>query len=375
MGRGIWQAGHLISAVCLFAVCPGGFTQNAAKPRCIALEPKSGNTTPGTTVRVLGEGFSSETVVYFGGLEARGTRFIDPNTLEVITPYLRPGEYQLQLKSEEAIIRSDVTFRVSPSTVDIQVDRALTLAGHGQTADAIALLKQISEANPDPQVRAFSHYQIGQVYYAEGDLWRWGGETASVFDPTAGRAIQTWWRYRLSYDLSTYLLPIESDPDTPLRLIDGTVENDVTQDPEPRFFRGLLNARFGNPPKAKADCDYILMREPHNPSYRALAAYVAALRGDKTALQSFTGQKISDPRALGLLGEAAYLSGDTAEAHVWWEQAAKIDSSGASLAYWAGKKHLARGQSRVAESLLSECVVMAPESKEAKEARELLAKM
>jgi hypothetical protein len=74
-----------------------------------------------------------------------------------------------------------------------------------------------------------------------------------------------------------------------------------------------------------------------------------------------------------MLGQAAYLSGDVQGAQKWWVLEAKVYPLGASLAYWAGKKHLARGQQRVAAALLTECTVMASNSKEAKEAKELLA--
>ncbi len=48
---------------------------------------------------------------------------------------------------------------------------------------------------------------------------------------------------------------------------------------------------------------------------------------------------------------------------------------GASLAYLAGKKHFVRGQRRVAMALLTECSVMAPAGKEAKEVEELLVEL
>ncbi len=147
----------------------------------------------------------------------------------------------------------------------------------------------------------------------------------------------------------------------------------ASRSPEPRFFRSLLNARYGNLQKAKTDATFILKSEPNNPSYRALAAYIAALSGDKAWLQSFDGQTITDSRALGLLGEAAYLIGDHSSARSWWAEEAKTYPLGASLAYWAGKKHLVHGQRRVAEALLEECVTMATNSKQAKEAEDLLA--
>jgi hypothetical protein len=104
-----------------------------------------------------------------------------------------------------------------------------------------------------------------------------------------------------------------------------------------------------------------------------LAAYIAVLDGRKTLLPSFARETITDARALSLLGETAYLSGDLCAAKSWWTQSARVYPLGASLAYLAGKKHLARGQERVAEALLTECTTMAPNGKEAMEAKDLLA--
>jgi tetratricopeptide (TPR) repeat protein len=375
MGQGIRSLRCLALSLALIAPSLQAMAQQVSKLQLTAVEPKTGTTTPGSKVRVYGQDFSTDAVVYFGGLEVREVKFVDPSTLEVVTPYLRPGSYQLQLKSGEITVRSDVTFSVIPSAVDSEIDRAIALAAQGQRDAAISLLTSVSDTYGDPQVRAFAHHQIGQIYFAQGDLWRWGGEAAAVFDPEAGRAVQTSWQYGLSYDKSTYLLPIESDADTPLKLADWTVQYDVTQDPEPRFFRGLVNARFGNLTTAEADCDFILSQEPTNSSYRALAAFIAVLNGHKTALQSFSDEMINDGRALSLLGEAAYLSGDLAGAQSWWAMEATAYPLGASLAYLAGKKHFVRGQRRVAMALLTECTVMAPAGKEAKEAEQLLVEL
>jgi len=341
-------------------------------PQIVAVEPKTGITTPGSRVTVYGTSFSPDAVVYFGGLQVRETKFIGPTALEVVTPYLRPGDYQLQLKFGEATFRSEVTFKALPSKVDSEIDRAVVLAGKGATATAISILTSIAKTNSDYQVRAYAHYRTAQVYFEQGDLWRWGGEAAGIFGPEAGMAVQTSWQYRLSYAQSVYLLPIDSDPDTPVKLARFAVENDVTQNPEPLFFRSLLTARFGDLQKAKVDSDFILKLEPGNASYRALAAYIAMLGGDKSGLEALSGETTRDARALSLLGEAAYLSGDAEGAQRWWTVAAKEYPLGAGLACMAGKKHLARGQQRISTALLNECITMAPDSSEAKEAKELL---
>lgn len=342
----------------------------------VAISPEKGVTTPGSKVLLSGSGFSPDASVYFGGLQARDARFVSPSSLEVVTPYLRPGTYQILLKCRGTTFRSNVSFTVLPAKIDSDFDRASAFAEKRQTSAAIEILSVIAMTNSDYQVRAFAHYQAALSYFAEGDWWRWGGEAFGIFDDSdkSGDAVQTSWRYRLILNQSEYFLPVNNDPDQDLKLADFTVEKDVTENPEPRFFRGLVNARYGNLEKAKTDCGFILLQEPSNPAYRALAAYVAVLSGDPTQLRSLAGENITEARALSLLGEAAYLSGDVAGARQWWGLAAKAYPLGAGLAYLAGKRHLARGQRRVAEALLAECVTMAPDSKEAKEAKDLLGK-
>src|SRR5437016_2516218 len=266
--------------------------QQPSVPEFIAVEPKTGVTTPGTKVMVYGSGFSLDSVVYFGGLEARETKFLSSSMIEVVTPYLRPGAYQLQLKSGEVTVRSEVSFTATPSPIDSEIDRAVTLAGQRQAPAAIAILQNIAKTSSDYQVRAFAHYQSGQVYFALGDWWRWGGEVGGIFETEAGRAPQTSWQYRLAYDESVYLLPIDSDPETALRLADWTVKYDVTDNPEPRFFRALVNARYGHLVKAKTDSDSILKLEPDNQSYQALAAYIAVLSREKRQLRSISRESI-----------------------------------------------------------------------------------
>lgn len=351
-----------------------GAVRAADSPQVTAVSPDAGITTPGSTVAIRGNGFSSDAVVFFDGFQARETHFVSPSTLDVVTPYLRPGLHNIQLKTAGATISTEVGFTALPSEVDSQIDRAIAI-GQKQVAPAIDILAGITKTSKDYQVRAFAHFQAAQIYFAHGDWWQWRAEAFGIFDDAdkSGRAVQTSWRYRLAIDQSDYLLDVNPDPQHDIVVADWTVQYDVTQNPEPRFFKSLVNARYGELAKAKTDSDFILKREPSNPSYRALAAYIAVLTGDKTQLQSFSGDSITDGRALGLLGEAAYLSGDLQRAQQWWAQEARVYPPGSSLAYWAGKKHIARGHQRVAAALLTECTTMAPRSKEAKEAKDLLA--
>ncbi len=169
------------------------------------------------------------------------------------------------------------------------------------------------------------------------------------------------------------MLPTSNQPDHDLVLADWVVKKDVTGNPEPRFHRSLVNARYGNLDKARADCNYILRVDPTNASYRALSAYINVLKGDHEGLRSFDHETITDPRALALLGEAEFLSGNTVDARAWWGEEAKLFPKRGSLALWLAKKHLIRGQNRIARSLLAECVAIDPASQEAKEATALLA--
>ena len=376
MKKGLAYRGCFV--VLLFAGITGlSLAQQAEGPKVTAIEPKGGVTTPGAKVTVYGAGFSPDAEVYFGGLAVRETKFVSSSTLEVVTPYLRPGTHEVQLKSAGAAVRSEISFAVSPGPVDHEIDRAVAQADSGRVESAIAILKAIAESHSDYQVRALAHYQAAQVYFSKGDWWRWAGEASSVYDDSdkAGRAVQTFWRYRLALQLVDYLLPTGSTVEGDLKSADWTVSYDITENPKPRFYRGLFNARYGNLDKAKIDRDFILSHDPDNPSYRALAAYIAVLSGEKATFRPFSSETTTDARALALMGEAGYLSGDSAGAHGFWKQAAKIDPRGASLAFWAGKKHVALGQKQIAESLLTECIVMAPDSKDAEEAKELLAKI
>jgi tetratricopeptide (TPR) repeat protein len=362
----------LIGILGLVVACSQSVVSQSPGPIISSLEPKAGVTTPGTRVTIRGEGLSKNILVYFDGLETRDVKLIDANTLEVATPFLRPGLYRIWLKSGETAVGSDLFFTAMPSPVDTDFDNAEMLVHQGHYADAVTILASVSKINPDPQVRAFAHYQAGQIYLAQGDLWRWGGEAAAIFDPAAGAAVQTSWRYRLSADQSDYFLPTSNDPDHDSTAADWTVNYDVTDNPEPRFYRALVNSRYGNLQSVKADIDFILQQQPDNPSYRALAAYVQALKGDPTTLKSLSGATISDTRALSLLGQAAFLSGDSTNARYWWAQESKAGTLPATLDYMAGKKHLARGQQRVATALLTECTVVAPASEEARKSSELL---
>jgi tetratricopeptide (TPR) repeat protein len=257
--------------------------------------------------------------------------------------------------------------------IDAEIDRAEKLVSEGQLDAAIPIFNAIGKSNSDYQVRAYAYYRSAESYLRKGDYWRAAGAAAQIWDSRAGISIQTCWQYRLLSDKMSYFLSESNDHKTPLRLVDFTVEKDITGNPEPRFFRALLNARYGDLIKAKADVDFILKSNPNNPSYRALAAYVSVLAGDDSQLWEFRGQEPKDPRALSLLGQAAFIAGDNKAAQNWWAQEAKIDTLEAKLAYWAGEMHLRYEQKRVATALLAESSAILPSSKEGLDAARLLA--
>lgn len=194
-----------------------------------------------------------------------------------------------------------------------------------------------------------------------------------IWDKKVSMGVQTSWRYRLLSAETDYSISESNDQDTDLRIANSSVKMDVTENPELRFWRALVNARFGKMEQAKADLKFILEAEPENPSYRALAAYIGVLAGDKMQLEAFRGQQVSDARALGLLGQATYIIGDHDGAQVWWAAEGKIGVAEAKLDCGAGRKHVEYGQTRVGIALIAECANVMPDTREGKEAKQQLA--
>ena len=347
--------------------------QQAPPPKITAIEPGSAITTPGAKIMVAGANLSSDSVVYFGGIQARETNFLNSSVLQITTPYLRPGTYKVDLKANGVVIHPDVTFTALPAAADSDLDRAEALVAKKQTAAAISVLISIAASDPDYDVRAFAHYRVAQLYLAQGDYWQGGGEAGLIWDAKVSMGVQTSWQYRLLYDETAYALSQSSDHETDFRLADGSVKMDVTDNPEPRFWRALLSARFSKMEQAKSDLKFILAAEPENSSYLALAAYIGVLTGDKTQLEDFRGREVTDARALRLLGQAAFISGDQGSAHLWWTTGARINAVWAKLDYFAGQKHTKYGQTLVGTALIAECATVVPDSREGKDAKQQLA--
>lgn len=349
-------------------------TQQPEPPQVTAVEPSSVVTTPGTKVMVSGAHFSPDSTVYFGGLQAREITFVNPSALQAVTPFLRPGTYELALKSGEAIIHSDVDFIALAAPVDSNLDLAEGLAAKGQADAAIAIFTSIATRHPDYDVRAYAHYRGGKLYLGQGNYMEAGVQSGLIWDKKVSRGVQSSWRYRLLSDETAYSISESNDQDTDFVASDWAVKWDITENPEPRFWRALISARFGKMQQAKADLQFVLAAEPENQSYRVLAAYIGVLAGDKPSLDAFGGgQQLKDPRALSLLGQAAYMTGDYGGAQAWWAAQAKISAVEAKLDCLAGRKHLKYGQARIGTALIAECATVAPDSREGKEAKEQLA--
>lgn len=336
--------------------------------RISSITPHSDVTTPGAKVILDGSGFLPGAEVYFGGMEARDTGFISASKLEVTTPYLRPGDYKIEVVIKGSVTTSDVTFTSLPAPVDSEIDRAIRLAGQNDASAALDILNPIAASAEDYQVRASAYYQMAQIHFALGDLPRWDADVSGIFldADKAGRSVQTYWKYRLADSETRYYLHPNSRAGFDTWYADKAVQSDVTQNPELRFFRGLLYTRHGDLSNAKIDTSYLLSVDPTNPSYRALDAYVAALGGDKSRLQSLPDADMQkDPRALRILGEAAFLAGDRQVSRRLWSDAAKADPSRASLTCLAGENHLRHGERDIAAALTAGCSAMAPANRAA----------
>lgn len=364
-------------------------TEHTNLPKAYGLSPMSAVTTPGSTVTVFGDGFSPNTRVYFDGHVARQTVFLSPSRVEVITPYLRPGEHIVRITQAPKIVamnavtvvRVEIPFKALPSAVDSEIENALLLADANKVPEALHALEGIASAYPDYQVRAFTHYQEGQLYFAVGDWDRWYAENMGIFldAKQTGWSVQTAWPFRLALARSHYYLDMGGDPGHEGDQYDDMVALDVTGATEPRFERALLNARIGRPLAAQADISFCLAKDPGNARFAALGAFCAAAASEDHAraaapLEKARSALSSDPsdyRARTLLGEAEYMDGQVQKAMEDWAEAGQTYSLGADLALRLARKHLWRGDQRTASMFLAEVKAMGPGSAQAQEAAEL----
>jgi len=350
-------------------------TQATEYPTIYSVSPARGVTTPGLKVTVSGSGFPPGVAVYFDGILARETKFVSSSQLEVQTPYLRPGDHLLQISSGAVSWRSAVGFSALPAPIDSKIDRAMASARQGQVDDAVMILEQIGQTDRDYQVRSAAYYAQSEIFFDHGDLVNWRRSSALIYLDSAklGRSVQTFWGYRLAVARSHYLLDAEPRPGFDEKSADQIIELDVTQNAEPYFYRALLNVRSGNLAQAKSDSDFVARAWPNKTVSAVLAAYIAALGGDATALRSIaSGPVPTDLASLSLLGEGLYTIGDSDNARRIWSAAETVNPGSAEIAFLAAKKHLANGQKLVAKALFTECTVIAPDSKEAEDSRATL---
>ena len=96
--------------------------------------------------------------MYFDGLMARETLFRDESHLEALTPYMRPGQHQVLVKSKDSeAVRLETPFTATPAPVDLRIDAALSIARAGKVSAALSALDDIAKNDSDYQVRAFAH--------------------------------------------------------------------------------------------------------------------------------------------------------------------------------------------------------------------------
>jgi tetratricopeptide (TPR) repeat protein len=349
------------------------------------MTPSTGVTTPGLRVLISGDHFSPDTKVYFSGLQGRQMNFIDSSRLEVVTPYLRPGEHRVYLKSLDETLETQFIFTSISSNIDSDVDKALDLKSRGDEQGALRLLQDIIDSTEDLQVRSFAYYQKGKICYEIGDFLHWRWEIDAIYldgSKPEMDSVQTNWEYSLAFALAHYYIarPVK-DEAWELRPFDKGIRLDVTKNPELPFYRSLVCARIKNYTQAKADIESCLKLDVKNPLYMSLAAYISAVSGDsKQALSLCTAAysladkatPINRARSLCIMGETFFRMNQKEKAQEVWTLAASDNPFGADLALLAAKKHILRGEQEVGAMLLSECISLSPTSRAADEARTLL---
>lgn len=352
--------------------------------KLLSISPRSAPSTPGSTVVITGRDFPEAFFVYFGGFAVRSQNFVSSSRLEVTTPYLPPGDYQVRVSCSGELTTNGIGFVSRRTKVDGQIHAAVTWARQGRITEGIALLEKIAETHGDYQVRAYARYHQARIFFANRDWNHWRMAAMAIFlnSKETKWSVQTYWPYGLEYAQSYYLDSFQN-PSDDARMFDITVDADRTEHPEPRFWRGLFNARAGDVSKARADSDFSVGKNPSNPKYLALAAFVSALEanhraaGDftnraRTALADNTSSEIN-ATAWSLLGDAAYVLGDKQEARSCWIEAERADTSQHAVALLAAKKHHWRGEKETAAMLFEKSTITAPAgSIEAREAQTLL---
>ncbi len=113
------------------ATLPMAFTY-VETVQVIAVEPTSGDIFGGERILIYGAGFSRESVVLIGGRKAVSTRFIDVNTLEVVTPEGEAGKADVNVSTPDGSGRLRRGFEYLPVDLPVgslRVDQVSPAAG------------------------------------------------------------------------------------------------------------------------------------------------------------------------------------------------------------------------------------------------------
>ena len=351
---------------------------SAAPPLVVNLSPPFAVTSPGAQIVITGEGFTPGTKIFFDGMEARRSKFVSGSQIDVVTPFLRPGEHRLWIQSQGKADPASPRFVAIAAPIDAELDAAMAQAASGKITAALDALQSVAETNEDYQVRAYTYYEMGQICLANGDFNGWRSWSMSIFQDaySSGPSIQSYWPYRLAIIMSSYVYDMGKSVRNDAGF-DQVVDLDVTDAPEPRFERALFDALVGNVQKARRDIDFLLETQPPNAAYLALAALIAQAEGNRSlALKQEAAAESALPanglvatQALAILGELEYRRGDSLKAQSHWSRMGASAPHSASLAVILARRYLKMGSKEVASMFLSEAIAAAPNTPVASEAR------
>src|SRR5215813_13294142 len=169
----------------------------AANHEILSIKPNAALSSPGSKLEIFGRGFAEGCGTFFGGVAARLNRVINSSKVEVVTPYLRPGSYEVQVLCKDQKGRRGATFKSLPSSVDLELRNAST----ANSTKALEILGKVARSNSDPQVRAYARFLESKIHFARQEWQDWAASIAGIFVEAneAGLSIQTYWPYRLEY--------------------------------------------------------------------------------------------------------------------------------------------------------------------------------
>src|SRR5687768_14085925 len=89
--------------------------------RLKSVTPRWAPSTPGSTVVITGHRFPEAFFVYFGGFAVRSQNFLSSSKLEVTTPYLPPGDYEVRVSCAGKLTSGGIKFTSRRTPVDGQI--------------------------------------------------------------------------------------------------------------------------------------------------------------------------------------------------------------------------------------------------------------